>query len=75
MMNRWKWAVRAVATLLILAIAVLITPVHLEIMAYRSLTKADVLLLDPGHGGIDGGAEGAGVCEKHINLSIALQVR
>jgi len=75
MMNRWKWAVRAVATLLILAIAVLITPVHLEIMAYRSLTKTDVLLLDPGHGGIDGGAEGAGVCEKHINLSIALQVR
>ncbi|NLT48805.1 MAG: N-acetylmuramoyl-L-alanine amidase [Clostridiales bacterium] len=75
MMKRWKWAIRAVATLLILAIAILITPVHIEIMAFRSLTKADVLLLDPGHGGIDGGAEGGGVCEKHINLSIAQKIR
>ena len=31
-----------------------------------------VVILDPGHGGFDGGAEdAAGVCEKDINLSIA----
>ncbi|MGI6734026.1 MAG: hypothetical protein ACOX4J_07665 [Anaerovoracaceae bacterium] len=37
----------------------------IEILAMKSLSKDDVLLLDPGHGGVDGGAESAtGVCEK-----------
>lgn len=35
-----------------------------------------LILLDPGHGGIDGGAENAsGTCEKDINLSICLKLR
>ncbi len=35
-----------------------------------------VVILDPGHGGIDGGATSAdGVVEKDINLAIALQLR
>lgn len=38
-----------------------------------STTK--VILIDPGHGGIDGGAcSSDGVCEKNINLSIALKL-
>ena len=37
--------------------------------------KAPVVLLDPGHGGIDGGAESAdGECEKNINLSICFKI-
>lgn len=35
-----------------------------------------VVLLDAGHGGIDGGAQSAdGVCEKDINLSICMKIR
>lgn len=35
-----------------------------------------VILIDPGHGGFDGGAEGAdGTMEKNINLQIALKLR
>ncbi len=76
MMNRWKWFFGAVATLLVIAIVILITPIQLQISAVQSLNKADVLLLDPGHGGIDGGAESAGgVSEKNINLYIALLIR
>lgn len=38
-----------------------------------STTK--VILIDPGHGGIDGGAcSKDGICEKNINLSIALKL-
>jgi N-acetylmuramoyl-L-alanine amidase len=76
MVNGWKWTFGAIVTLLVVAIVILITPIQLEILAVKSLVKADVLLLDPGHGGIDGGAESAtGVCEKNINLNIALKIR
>lgn len=35
-----------------------------------------LVLLDPGHGGIDGGAENpSGICEKDINLAICLKLR
>ena len=34
------------------------------------------LIIDPGHGGVDGGAVSAdGIVEKHINLSIALKLK
>lgn len=40
------------------------------------LNQQPVILLDPGHGGIDGGAVSAeGVCEKDINLSICQKIR
>ncbi len=35
-----------------------------------------VVVLDPGHGGVDGGAEASdGTCEKDINLNIALDLK
>lgn len=34
-----------------------------------------VVVLDPGHGGVDGGAEANGIVEKNVNLSIAKKVR
>ncbi len=41
-----------------------------------SVMAGDVILLDPGHGGIDGGAvSGRGVSEKDINLAIAQEVK
>lgn len=40
------------------------------------LKNQSVILLDPGHGGIDGGAESAdGECEKNINLKICFKIR
>lgn len=33
------------------------------------------IILDPGHGGVDGGAQANGVSEKEVNLAISLQLR
>lgn len=42
----------------------------------QSILPGEVLLIDPGHGGIDGGAESSrGVVEKSINLAIAQEVQ
>lgn len=38
-------------------------------------TTRPVVILDPGHGGVDGGAEGNGIVEKEVNLAIAHKVR
>ena len=38
-------------------------------------TTRPVVILDPGHGGVDGGAEGNGIVEKEVNLAIARKVR
>lgn len=42
----------------------------------KAPSAEDVIVIDPGHGGMDGGAVGAtGVLEKNINLSIALKLK
>lgn len=41
----------------------------------EKITSADVIVIDPGHGGMDGGAQSAGgVTEKNINLAIAKEL-
>ncbi len=37
--------------------------------------KGRLIMIDPGHGGTDGGAIGNGLIEKEINLDIALRLR
>lgn len=66
---------------------VLLTAIVLSIVSVRSITRlkpvmADLttlptILIDPGHGGVDGGAVGGGglVIEKDINLQIGLMLR
>ena len=73
--KRLKWKI-AMAFLLV-AIAVTIRPVYDIILTnVQMLTDHDILFLDPGHGGVDGGAESAaGVAEKNINLAIALDIK
>ena len=60
------------------AIAILIAavPSYKETMRYvEKISAADFIVIDPGHGGFDGGAESAdGVPEKDINLSIAKEI-
>lgn len=73
--RRLKWKIAMV--LLLIAIAVTIRPAYEVILTgVQMLTNNEVLFLDPGHGGIDGGAESAaGVSEKNINLAIALYIK
>lgn len=61
----------------ILLLLLALTPAYSEIAKrVQSVMASDVLLLDPGHGGMDGGAESSrGVSEKAINLEIAQQVK
>jgi N-acetylmuramoyl-L-alanine amidase len=49
-----------------------------EVKVYATPTELDskIILIDAGHGGVDGGAVSRrGTVEKHINLSISLKVR
>lgn len=51
------------------------TPVPISVMAQYS-TKLPTIIIDAGHGGVDGGSSGIdGTVEKDINLSIALMLR
>lgn len=48
-----------------------------EIMSQknREVQAVPLIILDPGHGGVDGGCVGGDIMEKDINLSIAKAVR
>lgn len=71
--RKWKIAILGLA----LAIIALAMPFQEELASnVQFITKADVIVLDAGHGGIDGGAESAaGICEKDINLAIVMQIK
>ncbi|WP_027400109.1 N-acetylmuramoyl-L-alanine amidase [Anaerovorax odorimutans] len=73
--KKLKWKV----AIIILAIAMITVsmPFKEEILQrVQFITSADVIVLDPGHGGIDGGAvNSSGTCEKDINLAIALKIK
>ena len=57
--------------------AVLCVPDYRDVALYVfDRTPAYVVVIDPGHGGIDGGAESSdGTCEKDINLAIAMELK
>ena len=49
-----------------------VVPIH---AAEVSFLKGKTVVVDPGHGGYDPGTVRQGICEKHINLDIALKVK
>ena len=61
----------------LLALAVLCIPSNQEVVSYVwNSAQRPVVVIDAGHGGVDGGAESAdGVSEKDVNLKIALLLR
>lgn len=63
----------------VLLIAILAVPIILCIEMSSSDTFTDpkngVIVIDPGHGGIDGGTSRDGVLEKEINLDIAKKLK
>jgi N-acetylmuramoyl-L-alanine amidase len=75
-MNLSKRLKSRIILILVLAATLLIygiSPVFAENDGARS---KKVILIDPGHGGYDGGAEGkSGIKEKDVNLSISLKLK
>lgn len=62
--------------LVILAVAVILTTVSTVYTKKQDKASKKIVLIDPGHGGMDGGAVSKnGTIEKHINLSIGIKVK
>lgn len=60
-----------IASLLIILFTIILLPI--KVMA---LEEEKIILIDPGHGGFDGGAKSKnGVIEKNINLQICLKLK
>ena len=69
---RKTWLFGAVIALLIL----LIGAGSLRLTsAFSADLKNKVIVIDPGHGGADPGAQNSGIIEKDINLDISLRLR
>lgn len=60
----------------VLALALSLHGIITDVPVMSDLTTLPAIILDPGHGGADGGAVGAGdTVEKDINLAICLALR
>lgn len=59
------------------AVAVICLPFHMDVAeTVKKFSAGAVIVIDPGHGGMDGGAESAdGTSEKMINLNIGRLVK
>ncbi|RXM56831.1 N-acetylmuramoyl-L-alanine amidase CwlD [Clostridium tetani] len=61
--------------LILVAISLIFTTVS-TVYTKKQDNKKQIVLIDPGHGGIDGGAVSKnGTIEKHINLSIGMKLK
>lgn len=76
---RRKWAMGAAAFLLLAISAFLLatdTPAVVQAFSYTNLPTREVVILDAGHGGADGGAlSDDGTPESGVNLAIVLRLR
>ena len=70
-----KWAAASLWIMIIMGF--LIFPISEgPLSQVLSVSKADTIVIDPGHGGMDGGAVGSsGNSEKDINLAIGLAIK
>ncbi len=74
-MTRFKWGVLALTGVLLIASAVLRVK-NAALTVSGPVGGLPVIIIDPGHGGADGGAVGPdGIVEKDINLSLSFKLR
>lgn len=75
--NRFKASYIIVLMVSIVAIALLFPQTIQSVMHIIRIRPLDnkVIVIDPGHGGIDGGTNLGDILEKDINLSISLKLR
>ncbi|ADU26947.1 N-acetylmuramoyl-L-alanine amidase [Ethanoligenens harbinense] len=73
--QRWILPLIAIAALCLVAAGTL-TSIQSSTSASAAAAYEKTVIIDPGHGGMDGGAVGAdGSIEKDINLSVSLKLR
>lgn len=75
---RRKWILGSMAFLLVAAtvLSFFAKPPAVPALSYIELSKAEIIILDAGHGGSDGGAVSAdGTPESGINLDITLRLQ
>ena len=77
-MRQKKWVLRGICVILVLVVGVIMTCLKTENEALVSGEKIDEIsiVIDPGHGGFDGGAVAKdGTVEKDINLAISQKLK
>ena len=76
-MSRYKWAVVALVGVLCLAsLGMRLFSMVNNIPTIAQMNNLPVIIIDPGHGGLDGGAVGVdNIIEKDINLNLSLTLR
>ena len=52
-----------------------VTHLGTSVSVFAHVNQSPVVIIDPGHGGVDPGASGSGVVEKDVNLKISLALR
>lgn len=66
----------AIALALVVLLIIVFSQGDTRQVTSAALSEQPVIIIDPGHGGVDGGAVGVnGTVEKRINLEIALRLR
>lgn len=72
---KMKWGMASLLTAIIICLLAFPAPGGM-LEGVSLISQSDTIVIDPGHGGMDGGAVGAGgISEKDINLAIGLAIR
>ena len=73
-MKKW-WIVLGTCFVLGLSVLGMRQVQQVQIVSAQTLHQHPVIIIDPGHGGMDGGAQANGVTEKDVNLAVSLTLR
>lgn len=75
--NKKPGKAELVFCLIVLCVVTAAVPMYNDVLKnVEKIMTTDTIVIDPGHGGFDGGAESmSGVSEKNINLAIAEEIK
>lgn len=76
-MNTYRWIILIIAGIMLVgSVAVSLRSITKDVPVIADIESFPVIVIDPGHGGVDGGAVGIDdIIEKDINLAICLTLR